>query len=451
MAQIKKKFITADAVDGSKIRLDNDQSLRARNNAGSADVQLIKLDTSDNAIAQGSANAWRLAATPDGLVAAAIANVDYVDTELANYVPTSQKGAANGVATLDANSKIPSAQLPAIAITDVFVVADITARDALTVGSGDGEVQEGDVAVVTDASDDPAVDAGGASYIYTGSAWQRLLVPTDAVLSVNGATGVVVLTAADLTFTQAVTGNWTVADGSTIKATLDEVGARLAQNESDISTNASGLSDHLADAADAHDASAISYVNTTSGLAATDAQAAIDEVDGDLDTHIAASSAHGVSGDVVGTSDSQTLTNKTIDAASNTISNIDTTHLGAGVLDTDLSSVSASDDTLASAKAIKSYVDAQVGGAATPQEEILTLDGTDITNQYVDLAAVAQNAASIFVIPEGGPVQRLTSDYTVSLTGGAGGNTRISFAGDLATAGAAALEAGDVLIIKYSA
>ena len=296
MAQIKKKFITADAVDGSKIRLDNDQSLRARNNGDSADVQLIKLDTSDNAIAQGAANTWRLEATPDGLVAASIANVDYVDTELANYVPTSQKGAANGVATLDANSKIPSAQLPAIAITDVFVVADITARDALTVGSGDGEVQEGDVAVVTDASDDPAVDAGGASYIYTGSAWQRLLVPTDAVLSVNGATGVVVLTAADLTFTQAVTGNWTVADGSTIKATLDEVGARLTQNESDISTNASGLSDHLADAADAHDASAISYVNTTSGLAATDVQAAIDEVDGDLDPHIAASSAHGVSG-----------------------------------------------------------------------------------------------------------------------------------------------------------
>lgn len=57
---------------------------------------------------------------------------------------------------------------------------------------------------------------------------------------------------------------------------------------------------------------------------------------------------------------SQTLTNKTIDAASNTLSNIDTTMLAAGVLDTDLTSVSASDDTVPSAKATKAYVDAQV-------------------------------------------------------------------------------------------
>ena len=56
----------------------------------------------------------------------------------------------------------------------------------------------------------------------------------------------------------------------------------------------------------------------------------------------------------------QTLTNKTIDAASNTISNLNTTHLAAGILDIDLTSVAATDTTLASAKAIKTYVDAQV-------------------------------------------------------------------------------------------
>lgn len=59
-------------------------------------------------------------------------------------------------------------------------------------------------------------------------------------------------------------------------------------------------------------------------------------------------------------SGSQTLINKVIDAANNTISNINTTHLASGVLDTDLTSVSLLDDTLASAKAIKTYVDAQV-------------------------------------------------------------------------------------------
>ena len=58
--------------------------------------------------------------------------------------------------------------------------------------------------------------------------------------------------------------------------------------------------------------------------------------------------------------DTATLTNKTINADNNTISNIEVDNLKSGVLDTDLTSVSASDDTLASAKAIKTYVDSQV-------------------------------------------------------------------------------------------
>jgi len=89
-------------------------------------------------------------------------------------IPLSQRGANDGVATLDVNGKVPTTQLPALAITDVFTVADITARDALTVGAGDGEVQEGDVAIVTDASGDAAIASGTASYIYNGSGWSRL-------------------------------------------------------------------------------------------------------------------------------------------------------------------------------------------------------------------------------------------------------------------------------------
>lgn len=120
-----------------------------------------------------------------------------IQAQLDAKIESSEKGAANGVATLDANSKIPSAQLPALAITDVFVVADIAARDALTVGSGDGEIQEGDVVKVTDASADPNVSSGSASYIYDGSAYLRLNVD-DQVLSVNGQTGAVSLDTDDV-------------------------------------------------------------------------------------------------------------------------------------------------------------------------------------------------------------------------------------------------------------
>lgn len=68
------------------------------------------------------------------------------------------------------------------------------------------------------------------------------------------------------------------------QAAIDEVEGRLDTAESDISTNATNHSNHLADAVDAHDASAISYDNATSGLTATDTQAAVDEVEGRLDT-----------------------------------------------------------------------------------------------------------------------------------------------------------------------
>ena len=65
---------------------------------------------------------------------------------------------------------------------------------------------------------------------------------------------------------------------------------------------------------------------------------------------------------LVTTSSTATLTNKTFDVegTGNSISNIDVADFKSGVLDTDISSVSGSDDTLASAKAIKTYVDAQV-------------------------------------------------------------------------------------------
>jgi hypothetical protein len=54
-----------------------------------------------------------------------------------------------------------------------------------------------------------------------------------------------------------------------------------------------------------------------------DASGSASSVQNNLDSHVLSSSeVHGVYGDVVGTSDQQTLTNKTIDGSSNTISNI---------------------------------------------------------------------------------------------------------------------------------
>ena len=74
----------------------------------------------------------------------------------------------------------------------------------------------------------------------------------------------------------------------------------------------------------------------------------------------------------------QVLTNKSIDADDNTITNLEVDNLKAGVLDTDLDAVSASDDTLASAKAIKTYVDANITA-----QDLDVSDGT--TSIAIDL------------------------------------------------------------------
>lgn len=97
---------------------------------------------------------------------------------------------------------------------------------------------------------------------------------------------------------------------------------------------------------------------------------------------------------------------------------------------------------------------ANTASTLTVTEEHPTLSGTDITNQYFDLAHPVQGASasvnSVSLSVVGGPEQLKGVDYTVSLTGGSGGVTRITFAGDLATGGPAALIAGDILMIKYA-
>ena len=105
-------------------------------------------------------------------------------------------------------------------------------------------------------------------------------------------------------------------------------------------------------------------------------------------------------------SNTKTLTNKTIDAngTGNSITNIEVADFASGVLDTALASVSGSDNTLASAKAIKSYVDTQVatvptgditevtagtgltGGGTTGAVTVNVIGGTGITANANDIA-----------------------------------------------------------------
>lgn len=73
----------------------------------------------------------------------------YVDTAIADYIPLTQKGAINGVATLNADGVIPNDQLPDLAITDVIVLATKAAYDTY-LETSPTENKVGDAIVVTD-------------------------------------------------------------------------------------------------------------------------------------------------------------------------------------------------------------------------------------------------------------------------------------------------------------
>ena len=89
---------------------------------------------------------------------------------------------------LDSNGKLNTSVIPATAITETFVAASEAAMLALN-------AQVGDVCVRTDLNKSFILKEDGAS---TLSHWQELLTPTDAVSSVNGKTGVVILATSDL-------------------------------------------------------------------------------------------------------------------------------------------------------------------------------------------------------------------------------------------------------------
>jgi hypothetical protein len=127
-------------------------------------------------------------------------------------------------------------------------------------------------------------------------------------------------------------------------------------------------------------------------------------------------------------SDTLTLTNKTFDAngTGNSITNIEVADFASGVLDTDISSVSGSDNTLASAKAIKTYVDSVAGGTITLGDSASNAGSVDInSNQDLEFrsgdsitATVAGNGVT-FDLNETITVDQINAGDSSAITLGA--------------------------------
>lgn len=127
--------------------------------------------------------------------------IDTAKTEIQNGLGTAASkntGTAEGnIPILGANGKLADSVIPAVAITETFVVDSQAEMLVLS-------AQVGDVAIRTDVNRSYILQTTPAS---TLDNWKELLTPTDSVLSVNGKTGTVVLSGSDIlsTFTQAST------------------------------------------------------------------------------------------------------------------------------------------------------------------------------------------------------------------------------------------------------
>lgn len=511
--QIKKKYIGPDQIDGSKIKLNEGEALRGVDSSsavvdliklGASDEVLIKgqeaaiksqVDAADAALAgdistlQGEvsqhnvdiANAVSDAAaaqsTADNAITAASAAQTTADNaELvaaaaqtdatqaladaadalaaataaaADSIPLTEKGAVNGVASLDGSGKVPISQLPSAimeyqgtwnATTNIPALADFV--DGAAAGSAIGNVYRVSVAGSQDlGSGSIAFSVGDYAILNSDGKWEKSDT-TDAVSTVNGASGDVVLDADDIAIS-AISG---------IVAT--DVQGALAELAADVA--ASGSGDFKANGTVPMTAALNMNQNQLSNVSSVIPWA---DGGGNLGTNSRTFNNVYLSSGIKKASGATVIdigNNQLIDDLGGASVSYSARILhgsgvngqmmnwnGANVSFNSKRVVDVADPTAAQDAATKAYVDAAI---PTWSKYKRTLDATDITNQYIDLPhEVVANSVTAFVdrlaIHEGA-----AEDYTLSLEGGV---TRLTFLNDIATGGASELIAGDSIYVKY--
>jgi hypothetical protein len=122
---------------------------------------------------------------------------------ITGYIPTTEKAVANGVATLDGGGTVPVSQLPAAVLGALSYQGTWNAStNTPTLTSSVGTKGYYYVVNVAGSTNLNGINDWqiGDWAVYNGSAWQKI-DNTDAVTSVNGYTGTVVLTQPDISGT----------------------------------------------------------------------------------------------------------------------------------------------------------------------------------------------------------------------------------------------------------
>jgi hypothetical protein len=454
MSQLNGKFVLADTINDSKIRLRNANPLRARNAANSADVNLLQLDGSNIMQLMGQT---QIATTPTA--SNDVANKNYVDTAIATSPSTWISAVLDG--PLNTPPSSPSSG-------DRYLVG--TSPSGLWSGHANA------IAYYTSSWNFLTPTAGSfvnvntyttGFYVYSGSAWaakdfeettastglqkvgvdiQPKFEATNPTLqNASGSLAVKLDGSRAITSGASGIGVNLEASNPTLQIATNQLGVKL-DSGAPIVTSSSGLilqveasnpslqiaSNRLGVKLDGAGA----IVSGSSGVAVQlessnpSLQIATNKLGVKLNGSGAITSgASGVGVNLEGT-------NPTLQIATNQLG---VKLNGSGAIVTGASGLAVQVDGVT----VKINGSNQLEGLK-PTKENFTLSATNITNGYIDLAHTVQTGSVLLFAT--GLLQLEGTDYTLSTVSSV---TRVTFAGDLIAAGTA-LVAGDKLTVAYS-
>lgn len=176
-------------------------------------------------------------------------------------INVSEKGAQNGVATLDSGGKVPASQLPST-VMEFRGIHDVSTNSpALSDGTGDpGDVYLVSVGGTRDYGSGAITLSAGDWLVYSGSVWQKS-INSNAVVSVNGMQGVITINKTHVGLGNVdntsdankpvSTAQQTALD---LKADQGDLDAYIASNDAEVATkaDASALSAHASDSNNPH-------------------------------------------------------------------------------------------------------------------------------------------------------------------------------------------------------
>jgi hypothetical protein len=230
-----------------------------------------------------------------------------LNTSLGDYLETSLLGAPNGVAQLNSSGLLVSSQIP-----NIDEITQDAINTALVAGTGLDKTYDDNANTIT-----LDIDSTVATKTYADDAVSTHNSDTTSVHGISDTAELATKTFAAELLTNATKTNITISgdkNGLTITAE-NGVADSTTDNLTEGSTNKYFTDERAQDAVGNAVGTGLTYTDATGEIKVTpntyDAYGSASTVAGDLSTHISDTTTHGTTGDIVGTSDTQTLTNKT--------------------------------------------------------------------------------------------------------------------------------------------